>query len=167
MQDPFLPLDDISTAEVLELIINYQFVEPVYHPDGFGHVQVEEPFQSTPYYISNLFHFIETKQQWPTLLKLLAKKSERWLLNFSLELQKENSKGALYCLIKLSDFIKTSENKVTHLQNAAQWPWSPGTVLLLNNIISILVKVERELPKCDELTFKINLSIIRKNTIRT
>ena len=78
MYDPFLPLDDISTAEVLELIINHQFIEPIYHTDGFGHVQIEEPLQATPYSIRNLIHLVEIKQQWSALIKRLPNKSEWW-----------------------------------------------------------------------------------------
>lgn len=165
MYDPFLPLDDISTAEALELIINYQYLEPIYHSDGFGHVQIEEQLQATSYSISNLIHFIEIKQQWSALIKLLPNKSECWLLNFSLELQKESSKDVLYCLVKLTDLIKIPDNKIIHLQYAAQWPWSIGTTLLLNETIKMLTKIERNLLKENELTSEINLSIIR-NTLR-
>lgn len=162
MYDPFLPLNDISTAEVLELIINYQFIEPIYHSDRFGHVQVEEPLQATPYNFSNLLHFIEIKQQWPALLKLLPSKSECWLLNFSFELQKEKSKGALYCLVKLTDFIKTQDNKIAHLQHAAQWPWISGTILLVNVVLNTLAKIEQGLLKEDGLSAEIDLTIVQQ-----
>lgn len=165
MYDPFLPLDDISTAEVLELIINHQFIEPIYHTDGFGHVQIEEPLQATPYSIRNLIHLVEIKQQWSALIKRLPNKSECWLLNFSLELQKESSKSVLYCLVKLTGLIKIPDNKIIHLQYAAQWPWSTGTTLLLNETIKMLTKIERNLLKENELTSEINLSIIR-NTLK-
>ena len=165
MYDPFLPLDDISAAEALELIINYQFIEPIYHSDGFGHVQGEEPFQANSYSISNLIHVIETKQQWPAFIKLLSSKSERWLLDFSLELQKENSKGVLHCLVKLTDFINTAGNKIIHLQHAAQWPWSSESILLLNEVISTLTKIERDLLKEDGLTAEIDLSIVQQTLV--
>jgi len=165
MHDLFLPFDDISTAEVLELIINYQFLEPIYHSDGFGHVQVEEPLQSTPYNISNLIHFIEKKQQWSALLKLLPSKNECWLLSFSLELQKEESKGVLSCLITLTDFIKTQDNKIAHLQHAAQWPWISGTILLVNVVLSTLAKIEQDLLKEDGQSAEIDLTIVRQTLI--
>ncbi|WP_114324875.1 hypothetical protein [Candidatus Colwellia aromaticivorans] len=165
MYDPFLPPDDMSTAEALELITNYQFLEPIYHSDGFGHLQVEAPIETNPYSISSLICQIELKQQWPAFIKLLPSQSELWLLNFSVELQKENSKGVLNCLVKLTGFIKTSANQITHLQYAAQWPWQSGSILLFDEIINTLSKIEQSLIKKDGLAAEINLSIVRQTLI--
>jgi hypothetical protein len=162
MHDLFLPQDDITVAEALDLIINYQFIEPIYHADGFGHLQVETPCQESPYSFSNLIHFIELEQQWSACIKLLPGKSELWLLDFSVELQKENSAGVLDCLVNLTDFIETSANQIIHLQYAAQWPWDLGSAVLLEKVKKTLSKIERSLQKEDGLAAEIDLSIVRK-----
>lgn len=163
--DPFLPSDDISAAEVLELIINYQFIEPIYHSDGFGHLQVETPFQANPYSISRLIHFIELKQQWPDCIELLSSKSECWLLDFSVELQKENSSGVLNCLVKITDFFEASGNRIAHLQNVAQWPWHSDSSALFEVVKNTLIIIELGLLKEDELTSEIDLSIVRHSLV--
>ena len=159
--DPFLQSDDISEAEVLELIANYQFIEPIYHSDGFGHLQVETPFQANPHSISRLIHFIELKQLWPDCIKLLSSKSECWLLDFSVELQKEKSAGVLNCFVKITDFLEASGNQVNHLQNVAQWPWHSDSNALLEDVKNRLIILERSLLKEDGLTSEIDLSIVR------
>ncbi len=38
MQGPFLNVNDFNGDELLALLINYQFLAPIYHSDGFGHI---------------------------------------------------------------------------------------------------------------------------------
>ena len=162
MHDPFLSHNDISASKTLELIKNYQFIEPNYHTDDFGHVQVEIPNHERRYSLSSLLNLIEREQQWPALVELLSSNNEHWLLNLSIELQKQTYEGALYCLVSLIDAIESIDIKIVYLQNSAQWPWHIANIVLLDKTINSLVLIEKDLMRRKGVSEEIDLSIVSK-----
>lgn len=161
IDNPFLQVEYISSDDVLALLLNYQFIEPNYHSDDFGHIQVETPLQTNEYSINDLIHMIELKQLWPRCMKQLASKDEPWLLKFSAELKKEDSDGALNCLVKLTCYFQSLGNKLVHLQDAAHWSWSFGTISQLEKIQRSLLELQQCLQE-DPLTTEIDLCIIKQ-----
>lgn len=165
MNDPFLPHSDINITKALELIKNFQFVEPSYHTDDFGHIQVEMPHQDGLYSFKSLIELVDNEQQWPALLRLVSSNNEAWLLSFSAELQKHHCKGKLYCLFNLIEFFENADNKIAYLQNAAQWPWQLENTTLLDKVVKILMLIEQGLIANKDLNAEIDLSILRKTKI--
>lgn len=162
MFDPFLVDDNLSSDELLQLIISYEFSAPIYHADGFGHVQEEIPPNNNLYSLSGLIKKIELKQLWPELTELLRQQSEAWLMDFSTELQKHSGQGALQCLVDLSDMFVTPEMKLNYLLNSHEWHWLVETLPLIDGVIEKLTTIEISLQAESAETERWDLQMVQQ-----
>lgn len=160
MNNPFFNADALSSSEILKLVESYQFEEPIYHSDGYGHVQVEQPLQKINYSFNDLILLIEERQLWPEVIKKLRDKDDFWLINFSTEIETQCTEGAFNCLFQLSLLIKDEKNQVFQYQGAAKWPWKFGSISLLKEMECEVLILKKQLVKQEPDTAEIYLSIV-------
>jgi|TARA_B100001063_G_scaffold17010_1_gene13050 hypothetical protein len=165
MNNPFFNTNDLTSSELLKLVGNHQFEEPIYHSDEYGHIQVEQPPQKVNYSLDDLILLIEERKLWQALIEKLSAKDDAWLMEFLTAIQKQRTMGVFHCLVQLSSLIKDDANQVFQYQDVNGWPWQFGSILLLEEIEHKNLMLKQRLINQGADISEIYLSIVKDTLI--
>ncbi|WP_432467606.1 hypothetical protein [Agarivorans sp. Z349TD_8] len=150
-----------STAEIEDPVAHlqqYPFLAPVYHCDGHGHVQVQQPQSHQPHSLESLLQAIEDKNDWSRCFCMFEAQDPVWLA----ELAEQLTNSAAYhtqCQLKLSELLNQRAQLIGLLQDADQWYWDAENHHLL---LSLMATIESLLvdDDSDELEQEIERSML-------
>ncbi|RTR38741.1 hypothetical protein EKG38_11265 [Shewanella canadensis] len=159
--------DIINPVSVLK---QYEFLEPVYHSDGMGHVQEQLLVSDQPCSLEGLLERIEEDNDWDSCLAMFEEQPKVWLLSFSEKL----GNIAYYhtkCNMQIFSLLTERSDIIAFLQDADRWFWDISNrqmiPVLIKKIESMLTHhysddLEKEFDTSILTTVKLNLERLYK-----
>ncbi|WP_295894461.1 hypothetical protein [uncultured Vibrio sp.] len=130
---------DVSAIEQLK---EFRYVPPKLHPDGRGHVQVEEVVRDQPERLDSILKAIDSENSWEECFSVFESQSFRWLIDIS-NLLRRYTPYHTACQLKIHEIITSiDKNSILISQSADEWFWDDSN---LTHLAPLIEEVTRQL----------------------
>lgn len=113
----------MSSATLIETLEQCDFVTELYHPDGFGHIQVETHSPSDDGCPAVLLRQIDRDGLWDAMLEMVKTKPESWILKLAQSLPADGL-FSTNCLLQFLDLLCARDTLIVLVQDSPQWFWN-------------------------------------------
>lgn len=144
--------------DLIAELAQHDLVHEIYHPDGHGHVQVEQVAFDWGKSPTELLNKIEQESLWPAFFTMLKTKPEQWLLDLLFFFPKDKQYST-QCFAEFLSIISSRDGLIYLLQDSPDWYWNAETSALINKVLAVTESLLDDLPK-DAISAEIESSIL-------
>jgi hypothetical protein len=130
----------------------------IYHPDGHGHLQVEQVSFDWGKSPTELLNKIEQESLWPAFFTMVKTKPEQWLFDLLYFFPKDKQYSTL-CFVEFLHMISSRDGLICLLQDSPDWYWNTQTSTLINRVLAITKELIETIPE-DPITAEIESSML-------
>lgn len=133
-------------------------IHEIYHPDGHGHVQVQQVSFDWGKSPTELLDKIDQESLWPAFFIMVKTKPDQWLLDLLFFFPKDKQYST-QCFVDFLAILSSRDGLICLLQDAPNWYWDSETSKLINKVLAVTEVLIETLPE-DPITAELESGIL-------